>query len=233
MVIIKKIISFEKELLFKTKACEVTSISLEHHIDKIEEDLISGKFIISGDYKMTEASITREKFKFDVGFDIALDNRFDPKNLVVDIDDFTYTIINDEILKVNIDLYIDGDEIKDDVIVYSKPDDIMLVDNNIKEEKKEEVVRVDNEDVKVDNKLIEEKLEEVSDNITSLENNIIGNIDSNETYATYYVYIVKEDDTIDKIMSNFKVSKEDISMYNTIENINAGDKIIIPSNNEE
>ena len=113
----------------------------------------------------------------------------------------------------------------------------MLVDNNVKEEKKEEVVRVDNEDIVVDNKLVEEKIEEVSDNIdgniASLENNIIGNIDSNETYATYYVYIVKEDDTIDKIMSKFKVSKEDISMYNTIENINAGDKIIIPSKNEE
>ena len=220
MVLIKKIISFEKELLFKTKVAEIVSISLEHHIDKIEEDLISGVFEISGEYKMTEASITRENFDFNVGFDIALDTRYNPKDLIVDIDDFTYQIINDEILKVNIDLYIDGEEIKEDVVVFSNLDSIMLDD-------KKEEIDDRNEEPVIE---IEEEIKE--DNVI-LEDNIFGNINSSETYATYYVYIVKEEDNIDKIMDKYKVSKEELSMYNSIENINPGDKIIIPTCNGE
>lgn len=228
MVIIKKIISFEKELLFKTKVSEITSISLEHHINKIEEDLISGIFIINGDYKMTEGSIIKEKFAFDINFDIALDNRYDTKDLVVDIDDFNYHIVNDELLKVNIDLFIEGDVIKEDALVISKPNDILLPNNDNTEEK--ELVR------KKDNEPLIELDEDIIEDITPvniIEDNIFENISNSETYATYYVYIVKEDDTIDKIMDKYKVSKEDISNYNTIENITPGDKIIIPTLNGE
>ena len=64
----KQIIPFKKELLFKTKVSEITSISLEHTLSLKEDDLISGEFIINGDYKMTEGSINREKFSFTLPF---------------------------------------------------------------------------------------------------------------------------------------------------------------------
>ena len=60
----KQIIPFKKELLFKTKISEITSISLENTLSLKENDLVSGEFHISGDYKMTEASINREKFYY-------------------------------------------------------------------------------------------------------------------------------------------------------------------------
>lgn len=227
MVIIKKIISFEKELLFKTKVSEITSISLEHHISKIEEDLISGNFIINGDYKMNEGSIVREKFDFDVGFDIALDNRFDTKNMIVDIDDFTYHIINEEILAVKIDLFIEGDLINEDVVILSNPDKI------IETKQKIDLVRDDKTDKDIDDDVIVERPVVDDSNTLLLEDNIFGNINENETYATYYVYIVKEDDSLDKIMEKYGVSKDDIEMYNTIDNILPGDKIIIPATNGE
>ena len=227
MVIIKKIISFEKELLFKTKVSEITSISLEHHISKIEEDLISGNFIINGDYKMNEGSIVREKFDFDVGFDIALDNRFDTKNMIVDIDDFTYHIINEEILAVKIDLFIEGDLINEDVVILSNPDKI------IETKQKIDLVRDDKPDKDIDDDVIVERPVVDDSNTLLLEDNIFGNINENETYATYYVYIVKEDDSLDKIMEKYGVSKDDIEMYNTIDNILPGDKIIIPATNGE
>ena len=60
----RQIIPFKKELLFKTKVSEITSISLEHTLSLKSDDLISGFFQITGDYKMTEGSINREKFEF-------------------------------------------------------------------------------------------------------------------------------------------------------------------------
>ena len=66
----KKIVSFKKDLLFKTKVSEITSISLEHKIISTSDDLVSGEFLINGEYKMTEGSINREKYDFNLPFDI-------------------------------------------------------------------------------------------------------------------------------------------------------------------
>ena len=65
----KQIISFKKELPFKTKVSEITSVSLEREI-KVEDSIVTGVFHIAGDYKMNEGSINREEFSFDLAFDI-------------------------------------------------------------------------------------------------------------------------------------------------------------------
>lgn len=237
MFFIKKLLTFEKELLFKTKVSEITSISLEHNIDKIEEDLVSGSFYINGDYKMTQASINREKFDFTVGFDIALDSRYDTKNMVIDIDDFTYNVINDEVLKVKIDLYIDADIIKEEVIEtnFDEEKEVIVIDNK----KIEDITPVLERDIKIDD-IIEDKIEEVVTDVSDAISNKImdtielnDNIYSQETYATYYVYIVKEDDTLETIMDKYKVSRDSIVSYNDINTLNVGDKIIIPADFDE
>ena len=203
MILIKKIIPFEKELLFKTKVCEITSISLEHKINTVEDDLISGIFHISGDYKMTEGSINREKFSYDVDFDIALDSRYDTKNMVIDIDDFTYRIVNDEILKIKIDLFIDGELLKEEIIE-TKPE-TQIKEQNL-EEVREEETKKDKEKVQNlevleptrnnENTNINQTVENTNSKEVSKtkEFNIFDNIDDNETYATYYVYILKEEE---------------------------------------
>ena len=58
------------------------------------------------------------------------------------------------------------------------------------------------------------------------------NIDNSDTYITYYVYIVKEQDTIDSIMEKYHIDKETISLYNNLEEIKPGTKLIIPNKNE-
>ena len=103
----KQIIPFQKELLFKTKVSEITSISLEHTLSLTSEDLVSGEFHISGDYKMTDGSINREKFDFTLPFEITLTDKYQEDSLVIDIDNFYYEIVNNESLKVNIDIYIE------------------------------------------------------------------------------------------------------------------------------
>lgn len=263
----KQIIPFKKDLLFKTKVSEVTSISLEHDF-KIDDDMISGEFYISGDYKMTDGSIRRENFDFTLPFDIALDSRYQKDSMVVDIDNFYYRIINNDTLQVNIDLFVDGEkceEEKEVELVREEPvevkeDDIKFEDlvEEINDEEKDERVEeesLDIEDVKdiemvkperveeiMDNKIVGEKEVEESKNINQNVNvnqntdsnnfNIFDNVSDSDTYKAYHVYIVKEDDTIDKILEKYDIGKEEVSMYNELDNIKVGDKIIIPSKNE-
>lgn len=108
----KKIIPFNNVLDFNTDVKEITAISLEHEITK-NPDMISGVFYISGEYKITEGLLDKEKFNFELPFDIALSKNYELNSLLVDIDDFRYDLVSDKSLKVNIDLYIDGNEIEE------------------------------------------------------------------------------------------------------------------------
>lgn len=107
----KKIVPFNNVLNFSTDVKEITAISLEHEINK-NPDIISGVFYITGEYKITDGQLEKEKFNFELPFDIALSNNYNTETLLVDIDDFRYEIISDKELKVNIDLYIDGEIIE-------------------------------------------------------------------------------------------------------------------------
>lgn len=53
---------------------------------------------------------------------------------------------------------------------------------------------------------------------------------NNTGYLTYKIYIVKENDTIESIISKYSVSKELLDSYNDLSDIKLGDKIIIPTN---
>ncbi len=288
----KQIIPFKQELLFKTKISEITSISLEHTLSLKEDDLISGEFLITGDYKMTEGSINREKFSFKLPFEIALDSRYDINNIVIDIDNFYYEVINNESLQVNIDVYFEGEkkeEQKEVAYINEQPietqentpdteteqennerNKVELEEDNTKENQPQDEVSIVNEHNKniieknIDYTKIDKELE-LTENTTTKDNtnndnlshndisttnkeditlndktnltinndfNIFENIDNSDTYVTYHVYIVKEDDNINTITEKYGVTKEEISNYNDITTINPGDKIIIPYKNE-
>lgn len=104
----RKIVPFNNILNFNTDVREITAISLEHDINT-ENDLISGTFYISGEYKITDGQLDRETFNFELPFDIALGSEYDRNTLIIDIDDFRYELIDRDKLKVNIDLFIDGE----------------------------------------------------------------------------------------------------------------------------
>lgn len=244
----KQIIPFKKDLIFKTKLSEITSISLEHKLLIKNDDCISGEFYISGEYKMTEASINRESFNFKIPFDIELDDKYNLDTLDIDIDNFYYEVVNNEALLINIDLYVEGDKLVVDEVV--EPE-IMKEEENTKvmdinfpaitedfntRESEEEVlnqverpavslVDLDSENTYIDNTL------DISNDMDK-DFNIFNNIDNSDTYVTYHVYIVKENDTIDSIMKKYNVDKETLSLYNDIEDIKPNTKLIIPGSNE-
>ena len=245
----KQIVPFKKELPFKTKVSEITSISLEREINVLEDAVITGDFHITGDYKMNEGSINREEFSFDLPFDITLDPRYDIDSVKSDIEDFYYDVINEDTLKVNIDLYIEAEYKEETPLVVEEEqeevrttvEEIPLENTPIqtisgtleKEEKimeniKEEDVVENTKEEKITSSTTKEERDD--DGITASD--LFSNLDDTETYSTYYVYIVKEEDTIDKILVKYGITKEELESYNDITGIKPGDKVIIPKASE-
>lgn len=254
-MIMKQIIPFKKDLPFKTKVSDITSISLERKIEILDGGIVTGTFYITGDYKMNEGSINREEFSFDLPFDITLDPRYDVNSVKADIEDFYYDVINEDTLKVNIDLYIEAEYLPDTSLDNNILTEEDKSDNEMNDvQKEDEHAEEDRNELKSDSKNDEnieiEKDKEVTfekiknddatmndsdierNDVDDFANDLFSNLDNTETYTTYYVYIVKEEDTIDKIISLYGVTKEDIENYNDITSIKPGDKVIIPKTSE-
>ena len=67
--------------------------------------------------------------------------------------------------------------------------------------------------------------------IETKEIDIFKTIEDQEEYATYHVYIIRKEDTLETITNKYNISKEKLSEYNNINEIKLGDKIIIPTQN--
>lgn len=247
----KQIIPFKKDLPFKTKVSEITSISLEREIEIDEIGIVSGVFHITGDYKMNEGSINRENFSFDLPFDITLDPRYDIKTVMSDIEDFYYDVENEDTLKVNIDLFIEAEYLPDsEVKDESEYDDNRKVPEELEifpEETPKEVEEsqeafkeeaLEPTPVTIETNFIDkisppEREDNIQTDLSNFASDLFSNLDDTETYTTYYVYIVKEEDTIDKILSKYGINKEELEAYNNIAEIKPGDKVIIPKTSAE
>ena len=107
----KQIISFEKEITFKTMIGEITSISLEHTLAFQTSSTISGDMIVSGTYKMTEASTLEDDFQYAIPVDIMLTKELEEDNRSITIHNFTYDIRNEDTLHLYIDVLVKGREI--------------------------------------------------------------------------------------------------------------------------
>ena len=49
-----------------------------------------------------------------------------------------------------------------------------------------------------------------------------------DTYKTYHIHVIKDNETVDSICQMYKSSKETIMEYNDLNDIAPGDKLIIP-----
>ena len=77
--------------------------------------------------------------------------------------------------------------------------------------------------IEEENEVIEKKEEKRETNI-----NLFDNISIEETYSTYKIYIVRENDTIESIMEKYNIKKDALELYNDLTELKLGDKIIIP-----
>lgn len=257
----KQIISFEKEIAFKTMIGEVTSISLEHTLSFQGPSTISGDMIVSGTYKMTEASTLEEDFQYAIPVDIMLTKELEEDNRSITIHNFTYDIRNEDTLHLYIDVLVKGREVieleedEEEVIEPVREEqpkideeqvedttndnkelltDIeveenqKVIDNIINTDKKEEVVIEDKKEEPVIKNDTQEEIKTTTD--TKVMNSIFSAFaNTEETYTTYSVYLLRENDSIENIIENYGVTREELSYYNDLDNLNVGSKIIIPT----
>ena len=207
----KKIIPFKKDIIFKTNIAEITSISLEHNL-KATKDNVYGDLIVSGEYKINQTSTSVENFNYPLPFIIDFSDEYDLSNVNIEIEDFYYEVVNDDVLVVNIEVLIDNIE----QIIIPKKEEVKKIDINVlyEEEKKE------------NNRCIEQE------NISSIGSIFDTLDDSKETYSTYTVYIVREGDTLENILTKYNISKENVEEYNDLSDIKINSKLIIPLINE-
>ena len=237
----KQIIPFVKDISLAPKIYEVTSIALEHNLKMENSDSVVGSFTVSGKYRINNISINEEVFEENIPFDITLDSKYDASKVTIDIDDFYYEIINDEFLRVHIDVLVDNlvyekkevekpkEIIKEEreeisTIINERKDDLMNDNVNLSDKKEDTLIR--EEDVKTSKK-DEERESDITNKIET------GLFDKEEKYITYKVHIVRDTETIDEITTKYNVSKEELEKYNDLNNIVLGTKIIIPISNEQ
>lgn len=249
----QKIIPFKKEMPFKNQVAEITSISLEHTLHKEGGNLITGLFIVSGDYKVVDTSNVIDHFSFELPFDIHMDDKYDLEKVHIDIDDFYYEIINNTSLMVNIDVLLDKiEEIEEEEVeeLVREPkeeasllESERLTDMDVVEElspvisapaKQEKIVEIEED---VDTTLLEEpkkvsaeRKQEISDASIEPVSSIFDTFDQSVSASSVYkVYMVREEDSLESILSKYKTSREELEKYNNITEMKKGDKLIIPT----
>lgn len=220
-------IPFTKDIDFEKKVSEITSISLEHETN-VEDNALKGSFIVSGDFKSHEVSVNKEPFSYILPFEIDLADDIDRDTIEFMIEDFTYEIVDNSILRVNIDFNViasikeSNSEVEEEPLfqdannAFLEEDDLEDNLDRDEEEKQEEVPE--------EEKIVEER---------ESEDTIINNIksDGNE-YATYHIHMVSDGESVETICTMYNSNLNILQDYNDLNSITPGDKLIIPETNE-
>ena len=225
-----EIVSFNKEIEFKTMINKITSISLEHTL-MTEGNSVQGDLIVSGTYKQTEASQIENPFSYKIPVYIEIDDKYNLDDIKIDIDNFTYDV-EDDVLKLYVDILLDNLKLKkpnEEENMIETLDDLFLDADNTSEDL---TVPVEvSTEVKED---IDEKEEPQEQEIEIHSESLFSNLDkSKETYETYSVYIVRENDSLEEIINKYNTSREKLEEYNNLNEIKIGTKIIIPNTKNE
>ena len=277
----KKVVPFTKTISFRTMIAEITDIEVNHTLALNENHEVVGDILVDGKYKMTDASQIEEEFHYKLPFTIDIDERYNLDNLEIIISDFYFEIFNEEDLKINVEIEMDGieenklpkleekrnsleevSEVLDteEDFVRNKEDDILIpVEIEEKKEKLEvpqnnplhklaEEIKKDilTEDIPLVEVTKQEAKKEIKKETTSVKQEKDNNTSSNnmssifsslasseETFSTYYVYMVRETDTIESIIEKYQTTKEELQNYNDLTNVKVGSKLIIPCASRE
>lgn len=251
----KKTISLKKVIEFPTMIGEVTAISLEENLKFLDESNIAGEFEITGRYKMTEASRIEEDFNYKIPVEILLTEKVELTTAKADVEDFYYEIENDDTMICYIDVKIEGVELIEELEEKEEPiliDVVQKEERCIEIEEVEPIVQENNEKKQIQDQKEKElpnrecdseyiktndQKENAKEEITPEFNQKVGSLfssfkDSDETFTTYSVYILRQDETIQTIIEKYSTTKEELEKYNDLTNLSIGTKLIIPNSHE-
>lgn len=245
----EKKVTFDKQIDFPTMIGEISAISLEPNLRFVDESNIEGNLILQGKYKMTEASRLEENFEYQIPIEITFIEKLDLNTTKIEIADFTYEIENEDMMICHIELLIEGEEMTEELEEDRECDDNPLEkeveipilegtdSNNNRVDKNDNLLEADNiKKSKIDNQeiineeLLENDVEE--DNKIIKKDSIFNLSEEEESYGTFLVYIVRQNETINSIIEKYNTTLEDVEQYNDISNIEIGKKLIIPLKHE-
>lgn len=230
-------IPFTKDIDFEKKLSEITSISLEHET-KVEEETLKGNFIVSGDFKSHEVSVNKEPFSYILPFEIDLAEDVDPDTIEFMIEDFTYEIVDNTILRINIDFNVIAslkekeEEPNEEEVLFQDASNAFLEEEEVldEDERKEPLIE---EEKEVLEEQKEEETKEAKEEERESEDTIINSIKSDgKEYATYHIHMVSDGESVETICTMYNSNLNILQDYNDLANITPGDKLIIPENNE-
>ncbi len=201
--------TLDKEFIFPTTIYEITSISIDHNYD-IVENTLEGTLNVSGDYRIHEISINKEDFSFKIPINEPLESNINLDTVEFDITDFTYELVNNDELHVHITYVISGEQ---NLIEFdSEPKLDEFLNNN---------------DVEVVD-LTEDRVED-----NKIEEDIIKNIKTEDAFVKYHVHTVTMNDSLESICQKYKVNLNTLKKYNTFDNLELNMKLLIPENEED
>ena len=224
------IVPYEKEIVFNTKIKEICSISLEYEANVLDEEL-SGDFILVGEYKVHELSVNKEPFKYRIPFSIELSDDIIRDSIKHDINNFTYEIVDEDTLKVNIEFNITYEVVEDKV----KKEEIEEQEKkNEVEENTEERINIPSLDIPVDTILPKEEKEDNKIEEPNTPDNIVLNNSLNtiNTYVTNHIHILDDGESIDSISLKYNVPTDVLKEYNDNIKWEKGSKVLIPENSD-
>lgn len=204
----------EKELLFKNNIKDITSISLDSDY-KVENSSLVGNFIISGEYKIHEVSINREKFNFKIPFNIEIDKDIDKKTIKLEITNFVYDYKQDELI-VNIDYEILGD--RESVLLF---DDEESLDEFLN---KREVEVIDTRLDEIKNTTERKSIDKIEEK--ELNTNIKNKVELNDSQNNTRLDKLDNNDNLDELENKIDIieqKEEEREQINTNEIINSID----------
>ena len=214
----RQIVPFKKDITFKSKIGELVSISLDHDLTLKDDDTLSGYFYLKGTYKMLPTSEIETE----------------------------YYEIDGDVLRISVDVLIDNLERREEKKEEEPLNDVdtrnIILESKIDEDSQEEAMRCYDEeeseeidvfeDIKPQEKQEDDSSKEVlkgRDDSSFTKDSTSFFQDEEESYLTYSVYLVKEEDTIDDILKKYAVDLTLLQDYNDLTNVTPGMKLIIPN----
>ena len=212
----KKKVTIEKKIEFPSMIGEISAISLEQKLDFIDEKNIEGYFLLTGKYKITEASRLEEDFEYKIPAEIILSESIDLSDAKIEIIDFSYEIEDETVMNCHIELLIEGLE-----LITDEEEEERECDGDSSEEKEIEIpIKEDNESIR-------------SEEDNSVQKSLFMNLnEEQETFGTFIVYIIRQNETVNTIIEKYATTLEELEKYNDLSDLKDGSKIIVPIKDE-